>query len=267
MPRVIVWKPGAFAGKTVSMELAGVLMSEVRHTRASSVAPHAHEVPYFSLLLEGSYYESAADFEVRYEPYTLVFHDALTEHSDSIAAGGCKMFFAELLAPWAGSVSGPPGNSHLFEMDGGTPAWLMLKLHSEFLTGTSASPLVVESIMFELCDHLVESTTDADREPPWIARTEEYLRSRLLEPVDLRAIATEMSVDPSHLCRSFRRFRQRSIGDYMMGLRIQLVCRMLLDKRLPLREIAARAGFADQSHMTRIFKRFTGTTPGLYRLR
>jgi len=39
-----------------------------------------HEASYFSLLLDGSYSEGASDFAVRYEPYTVVFHDALTEH-------------------------------------------------------------------------------------------------------------------------------------------------------------------------------------------
>jgi AraC family transcriptional regulator len=33
----------------------------------------------------------------------------------------------------------------------------------------------------------------------------------------------------------------------------------------PLAEIAAGAGFADQSHFTRIFRRHVGTTPARYR--
>ncbi|MHB1329902.1 MAG: helix-turn-helix domain-containing protein [Gemmatimonadales bacterium] len=33
----------------------------------------------------------------------------------------------------------------------------------------------------------------------------------------------------------------------------------------PLAEVAAAVGFADQSHLTRAFKRYTGMTPGAYR--
>ena len=33
----------------------------------------------------------------------------------------------------------------------------------------------------------------------------------------------------------------------------------------PLAEIAAEAGFADQSHFTRLFRRYLGTTPGRFR--
>ncbi len=259
------WKPGVFAGQTVTREIAGAIFSEVRHVRSLSVAKHSHEAPYFSLLLDGSYSEWADDFAVRYEPYTVVFHDALTEHSDAIADGGCRMFFVELLSPWAEVASLTKRPAHLFEMDGSAPAWLLLRLHREFLSGRAASPLIVESILFELLEYLSGSAFETSREPTWIAAAEETLRARISAPIDLRAIARESNVTPSHLCRMFRRFRRRTVGDFVMGLRVQLVCRRLGETKASLSDIAAQAGFADQSHMTRIFKRITGVTPGKYR--
>ncbi len=260
-----IWKPGAFAGHTISREIAGVLLSEVKHTRAASVAPHSHEAAYFSLLLEGSYAESATDFAVRYEPYTVVFHAALTEHSDAIEAEGCRMFFVELLSPWSEVLGSMHMPAHLFELDGGAPVWLILRLHREFVFGDAASPLTVESVIFELCEYLSESTGETGHEPLWILRTEELLRARLSTRVDLRAIAAQIGVNPSHLCRTFRRFRHRTLGDYVVGLRMQLVCRKLAETRESLSDIAEQAGFTDQSYMTRIFKRVTGVTPGSYR--
>ena len=259
------WKPGAFAGETRSLHVADVLMSDVRHVKAVRVAPHAHEAPYFSLLLEGSYTEGAADFTVRYEPYTLVYHNALTEHWDAIEDGGCHMFFVELLEPWAETIAAARARAHLFELDGSAPVWLVLRLHREFLAGDAASPLVVESAVFELCEYLSQATPDAAREPHWIAQTEDALRADFASRVDLRSLAARVSVDPSHLCRTFRRFRRRTIGDYVMGLRIRLVCRQLVETPDALSAIAARAGFTDQSHMTRFFKRFTGMSPAAYR--
>jgi methylphosphotriester-DNA--protein-cysteine methyltransferase len=47
--------------------------------------------------------------------------------------------------------------------------------------------------------------------------------------------------------------------------RLEYVRRKLDDPELSLAEIAVDAGFADQSHLTRNFKRFTGRTPGEYR--
>jgi AraC family transcriptional regulator len=259
------WKPGKFAGATRSLRLAGALMSEVLHVRGARVAPHAHEAPYFSLLLEGSYTEGAEDFTVRYEPYTVVFHDALTEHWDAIEDGGCRMFFVELLTPWTDVIAAAQKRAHLFEMDGSAPVWLVLRLHREFLAGNAASSLTIESVLFELCEYLSHPTPDASREPPWIEQVEAVLRADFAARVDLRSLAAQVAVDPSHLCKSFRRFRRRTIGDYVMGLRVRLVCRQLIETSEPLTAIAAQAGFTDQSHMTRFFKRFTGISPAAYR--
>jgi len=116
-----------------------------------------------------------------------------------------------------------------------------------------------------LCDYLAHSTADASREPPWIAQAESALRADIAARIDVRSLAKQVSVDPSHLCRTFRRFRGRTIGDYAMGLRMQFVCRKLVETDEALTVVASGAGFTDQSHMTRFFKRFTGTSPAAYR--
>jgi AraC family transcriptional regulator len=48
-------------------------------------------------------------------------------------------------------------------------------------------------------------------------------------------------------------------------LRVQFACRQLARKGTNLAAVAAAAGFADQSHFTRVFKQFTGMTPGAFR--
>ena len=45
----------------------------------------------------------------------------------------------------------------------------------------------------------------------------------------------------------------------------RLARHQLSERHRPLSQIAAEAGFADQSHFTRTFKRFTGLTPRQYR--
>jgi transcriptional regulator GlxA family with amidase domain len=41
----------------------------------------------------------------------------------------------------------------------------------------------------------------------------------------------------------------------------------LADGDVPLADVAAACGFADQSHLTRVFSAHTGTTPARYRKR
>ena len=47
---------------------------------------------------------------------------------------------------------------------------------------------------------------------------------------------------------------------YVTGRRVELARRLLLDG-VPAAEAATRAGFYDQSHLTRHFKRLHGVTP------
>jgi AraC-like DNA-binding protein len=69
--------------------------------------------------------------------------------------------------------------------------------------------------------------------------------------------------------RAFERAFVREYGlppqQYLKRLRIQTACRLLVDTRESIAAIAQRCGFADQSHLTREFRRVTGSTPSAYR--
>ena len=70
---------------------------------------------------------------------------------------------------------------------------------------------------------------------------------------------------PVYLSKVFRQFHHQTIGDYLHKLRVQFACQMLANDEFQLATIADAAGFADQSHFTRVFKEFTGLTPGTFR--
>jgi AraC family transcriptional regulator len=102
-------------------------------------------------------------------------------------------------------------------------------------------------------------------EPGWLREIDATIRERFHEPLELRAISSRAGVHPAHLCRAFRRFRGRTISDAVLGMPMQQVCRRLIESDDFLSTIAIESGFADQSHMSRIFKRVTGHSPGAYR--
>ncbi len=64
--------------------------------------------------------------------------------------------------------------------------------------------------------------------------------------------------------RAFRAAYGMAPSDYQRQLRLR-TARRLIAAGLPLSDVAARTGFADQSHLTRWFTRYYGTTPGGYR--
>jgi AraC family transcriptional regulator len=103
------------------------------------------------------------------------------------------------------------------------------------------------------------------RFPQWLERVRNILEQRFAEPCKLSEIAAEAGVHPVHLAREFRKYYGTSVGEYLRRVRIEYACRELMGSNAAVTNIAIAAGFADQSHFSRTFKRFCGTTPGRYR--
>jgi AraC-like DNA-binding protein len=92
----------------------------------------------------------------------------------------------------------------------------------------------------------------------------EYLREHFAENVSLARLAAVAGISPFHLHRRFSEHLGMPPHSFLTQLRVARA-RTLLRQGLSISEVAALTGFADQSHLTRHFKRFVGLTPGAYR--
>jgi transcriptional regulator GlxA family with amidase domain len=143
-----------------------------------------------------------------------------------------------------------------------------LRLAAELRASDSAAPLAAEGIAFELLAATTRETrVERRRGPPpaWLRAAEELLRARLGEHVGLGELAETVGVQPTSLARMFRAHYGLSVGEYGRRLRLAWAAAELARGELPLAAIAARAGFSDQSHLTRVFRQHVGTTPARYR--
>jgi AraC-like DNA-binding protein len=94
-------------------------------------------------------------------------------------------------------------------------------------------------------------------------RLRELIDARFREKVTLRQASQEIHAHPAHLVRMFSREFGISPHQYLAGRRIDLARGLLLDG-MPASLAAAAAGFCDQSHLSRSFRRVLGTSPGRY---
>jgi AraC family transcriptional regulator len=102
--------------------------------------------------------------------------------------------------------------------------------------------------------------------PPWQQRkVERFMRDHLESAIHLRDLAREVSLSKGHFGRAFK----ESFGDtphaYIMRLRIRRAQELMLTTREPLSHIALICGFADQSHLTKVFRRMVGDVPIAWR--
>lgn len=96
-----------------------------------------------------------------------------------------------------------------------------------------------------------------------VERAREYLRAHPDENVSLERLAREAGLSPFHLCRVFRQETGLSPHLYQILVRVRLA-KALLVKGVSISQAAMEAGFCDQAHLTRHFKRVFGVTPGRY---
>jgi AraC-like DNA-binding protein len=101
------------------------------------------------------------------------------------------------------------------------------------------------------------------RSPAAVRAVRDLLAGRLADPPSLDDLASECGMSPFALVRAFRAETGLPPHAYVNHLRVRLA-RRLLDGGLAPAEVAARAGFADQAHLTRHFKRVVGVPPGAY---
>jgi AraC-like DNA-binding protein len=93
----------------------------------------------------------------------------------------------------------------------------------------------------------------------------EYIESHLEEKVTIVALAAMAGLSVHHFVRAFRQSVGLPPHSYLLQRRLEQVERMLRDTELPLSEIAVSAGFSDQSHLARHFRRLTGMSLGVAR--
>ncbi|WP_435205613.1 AraC family transcriptional regulator [Micromonospora sp. bgisy143] len=94
-------------------------------------------------------------------------------------------------------------------------------------------------------------------------RLRELLDARTVDGVTLREAAELLHAHPTHLVRAFTRAHGLPPHSYLTGRRVELARRLLLAGQRPA-EAATAAGFFDQAHLTRHFRRFLGVTPSRY---
>lgn len=91
----------------------------------------------------------------------------------------------------------------------------------------------------------------------------DLLDGRLLEGVALAEAARLLHAHPTHLVRAFSAAFGIAPHQYVTSRRVDLARRLLLDGRPP-GAVATDAGFYDQSHLSRHFRRVVGIAPGRY---
>jgi AraC-like DNA-binding protein len=249
-------------------EVAGLFLSEAVYPPELKLCEHAHARTSFCVALDGGCNETYAKETRRYTPFSLEYLPADEEHSLAVHPTGMRSFSIEFASHWLESLRQyAPISKNSVHLKGGALSWLLVRLYHEFRHADEVSPLIIEGLALEMLAETSRSQTKAveRKAPRWLEEAEEMLRAHFAEHLSLSLISGVIGVHPVHLAREFRKHYHSTVGEYLRRLRIEYITRELATSDASLVEIAATAGFSDQSHLSRTFKRHTGMTPARYR--
>ena len=149
----------------------------------------------------------------------------------------------------------------------------MLIAH-EAAQGAAGSRLMVDSLSCQLSVHILRRHANAlFPESPGVnglsfgqERTvRDYVDQHLQESIALEDLACTVGLSRYHFARRFRQSTRTTPHEFVLRQRVDRAKTLLHRTNTPLPDIACSCGFADQSHMTREFRKRVGVTPGRYR--
>ncbi|MGF6239981.1 AraC-like DNA-binding protein [Paraburkholderia sp. GAS38] len=97
-----------------------------------------------------------------------------------------------------------------------------------------------------------------------LARAAQYIREHCVRSLRLEEICAAADLSASYLIRAFKDRYGMTPHAYLVNCRIEY-SRSQLKRGRAIAEVAAEAGFADQAHLQRAFRKFVAATPGQYR--
>ncbi len=250
------------------LRLRGMTLVVASFDTHQKVSNHSHENAFFCMALRGVCSETYGRKVRVFEPSTLSFLPAGNVHSLEFQNTGMHSFsieIAPLLVQRVREYS--PNLDASIHCQGGSLSLLYKKTYAEFLRMDDVAPLAIEGLVLEMLAEVSRGQTKGavDKSPRWLRQAQELIHEQFSESLTVGDIARAVGVHPVHLARIFREHHRCTIGGYIRRLRIESASRQILISHATLVEIAAAAGFSDQSHFSRIFKRVTGMTPTEYR--
>ncbi|POX52712.1 AraC family transcriptional regulator [Streptomyces sp. Ru71] len=133
----------------------------------------------------------------------------------------------------------------------------------EELEAESRLTLVAERLRDHLRPRPAAGAGTRRPDPALARRLRELLDARVPEGITLEEAARVVQAHPAHLVRAFSGAYGIAPHQYLTSRRVERARRLLLDGQ-PASAVATEAGFYDQAHLTRHFRKLVGVTPAKY---
>jgi len=245
--------------------IPGFVIAETHYGPRSYQSRHDHEEARLIITVHGGFTEAWGRLRHCCVPASALLRPAGEMHTNRYNATGALCVSIRFGAEWSRRLQEygiQGGFNGSVEMGS-----LAHRLYRELRAGDSSSPIAIQGGVLDIVARFsgVQARHREHHPPHWIESTKEVLRSNLNEPPDLFETARLAGVHPAHLSRVFRQFTGMTMGAYLRRQRVDFACSRLRQSKCSLADIALEAGFYDQAHFSRVFRRQIGISPKEFR--
>lgn len=149
---------------------------------------------------------------------------------------------------------------------------LALAIEQDMLEGSPTGALYGESLCAALVSQLVHCSGrmrgrigDSSSTPRTIATAIEFVHDNLADDLSIVTLAAIAGVSVDQFMRQFKLCTGFTPHQYVLRQRLARACKLLSDRHMSVAEVAQRAGFQDQSHFGKAFRRLMSVSPRVYR--
>lgn len=235
----------------------GVSITRVIDRANARVPEHAHDWPLVSLFVAGAYSNCTELGEAYISGPSAVFYRAGAAHCNVVSATGFEQIEIEFDPAWLGRDRLP--TVPVRRWIGGRVA-----ADARSLMRLCNGELSETHLLAELRRFMTGAACAGDRTPPgWTRLVEQRLRKDGI--VSVAGLAKELGRHRSWLGTAYRQATGEGILNTAARLRVERATHLLRETALSYVQVAVEAGFCDQSHMNRTFRRVHGRVPSSVR--
>lgn len=133
----------------------------------------------------------------------------------------------------------------------------------------SANALRSVTNMLEWVNHTINKAKEyvhtLEQSQSVVERVIQFIKLHISEDLSREEIANHVFLNPDYLTRIFKKETGMAISDYLFQERLRLAQELLAKTEIPIGAIASRIGYANFSHFSRMFKKYTNLNPNEYR--
>jgi AraC-like DNA-binding protein len=237
------------------LKFDGACVRRVVDRSGAEIPEHAHDWPVLSIFVIGAYWNRTEIGEMFIDGPSAVLYRGRVAHRNTVGSAGFEQLEIEFDPAWLGHPL--PADAPVVHWVGGRSGAEARQLAHRCLQPTDESGL--RSSLRRFIGH-----REARHEPAaWVGR----VTQRLKEDASVRIcdLAGELGLHPSWLGSAYKRAAGEGVQEAAARFRVERAARQLRETDEPYAAIAVDAGFCDQGHMNRSFRRVLGRLPSAVR--